>query len=91
MTARDVTGFCAFSPPGNRAIFSTFLVRLLKNYSGSLEKKEKTSTGEKSSEDGAPKLQMSVPSLGRRPPKEPTILKGLWIENHCGKSKSLPR
>ena len=23
-TARDVTGFCAFSPPGNQAIFSIF-------------------------------------------------------------------
>ena len=47
MTARDVTGFCPFSPPGNRATFSTFGAISLLNYTENLEKRKK-STGDNS-------------------------------------------
>ena len=63
--ARDVTGFYAFSPPGNRAIFSTFWGYLLTEKK---TRKREKSTGEnskKASGEGTPKLQISVPCRGR--------------------------
>ena len=42
MTARDVTGFCAFCPPGNRAIFSAFWGDFLNLHSKPGEKEKKS-------------------------------------------------
>ena len=74
MTTRDVTGFCACSSPGNRAIFSIFCGYFLtKKNAENLEKKEKNpleKTQKKTSGDGAPKLQLSVPCRGRTCPEK---------------------
>ena len=67
MTARDVTGFFVFSPPGNRAIFPSFWGDFLTK----LHRKPGESNGEnseKSSGDGAPKSQISVPCRSRKRP-----------------------
>ena len=74
MTARDVTGFCFFSPPRNRATFSShFRAISLLHYTKNLEKKEKIpgeNSPQKSNGDGAPKLQISVPCRGRARPEK---------------------
>ena len=73
MTARDVTRSCVFSPPGTRAIFSTFsgdfFTKLHRRKPGG---KGKKSTGENSKKNiqwrQRPKLQISVPCRGQTTP-----------------------
>ena len=48
MTARDMTGFYAFSPPGSRAIFSTFGGDFLTKLHTQPGQKGNKSTGENS-------------------------------------------
>ena len=64
-----MTHSAPFSPPGNRAIFSIFWgdsLTKLHSKPGETEKKSTRDHSKKSSGDGAPKLQISVPCRGRK-------------------------
>ena len=71
MTARDVTGFCAFFSPEIGQFSPHFGAFSLLNCTVDLEKREKIHWRKfkKSSGDSAPKLQISVPCLGRTFPE----------------------
>ena len=71
MTATDVTGFYAFFLQPEIGQFSPrYWAISLPNHTVNLEKREKNPLEEisKSSGDGAPKLQISVPCRGRTRP-----------------------
>ena len=71
MTARDVTGFYALSLPGTRANFSTFWGEFptkLHRKHGEKGEKSAGDNSNKSSGDGALKLQISVSCRGQMCP-----------------------
>ena len=73
VTARDVTGFYAFSPPGNRAIFSTCWGYPFNNYIEKLEKNEKIhwrNSRKIPVEENPLKSQISVASRYTRSPEK---------------------